>query len=710
MSIIMWWGGIFLLGAACFPLTNLIFRRFRSGGWMFSKVIGLFVGGYLLWMLNCLHVLQFSQQNAVVILVLMAAVSYAVRFLYKKDQPMELNMKMILTEELLFLALYLLGVYIVGFKPEAYGTEKPMDYAFLTALTRNVWMPFEDPWYAGEPINYYYGGQYLTGFLMKLSGSTAGMSYNLMRATVTAASFVLPFSLVMQMMYDKIGLEVASFRAFHKNALSVAAGVLGGAAVAFAGNGHYIVYGIILPLLKGQSYWFPDSTRYIGYDPDLPDKTIHEFPSYSSILGDLHAHYVNILFVVTVTAIVYAWAQNYLKAQKSEGELTFSTTKEKLLFAAKQWIRPEVLLIGFMTGVFRWTNFWDFPIYYVVCGSIFFFVHLMICKKDVLRFVMIMAGIAVVMFAVGTVAALPFTLTFDQISSEIGITHSHSLFYQMVILWGIPVIVLLLYVTKLVTEQKEARHLPALPDLTALLFGLCAAGLVWLPEVIYVKDIYGDEHYRANTMFKLSYQAFILFAMMMGYVLVRLLSDIGTAIVFRAASAVLLVLLVLTFGYTPTSVSAWFGNVLRPQERIHTDASVFVSEYFPDDFEAISWLNTNVTERSVILEAPGDSYSDYGRVSVATGLPTVAGWYVHEWLWRGGHEGMDERNADVEAIYTGADAENTKELLAKYRIKYLYIGGLEKEKYPNLQEELLKSLGEVVYSDENVSIVDVGDA
>ena len=51
--------------------------------------------------------------------------------------------------------------------------------------------------------------------------------------------------------------------------------------MAFCGNFHYVIYGIILPIynrIKGvyYSYWFPDSTRYIGYNPDLPDKTIHE--------------------------------------------------------------------------------------------------------------------------------------------------------------------------------------------------------------------------------------------------------------------------------------------------------------------------------------------------------------------------------------------------------------------------------------------------
>ena len=91
---------------------------------------------------------------------------------------------------------------------------------------------------------------------------------------------------------------------------SLLAGLLAGIGTAFGGTFYYVVYGLIKPLADPSfRYWFPDATRYIGYDPDLPDKTIHEFPAYSSILGDLHAHYLNILFVVTVTAVIYAWAQ-----------------------------------------------------------------------------------------------------------------------------------------------------------------------------------------------------------------------------------------------------------------------------------------------------------------------------------------------------------------------------------------------------------------
>ncbi len=80
---------------------------------------------------------------------------------------------------------------------------------------------------------------------------------------------------------------------FRKKALDLRRGRdHGGTAVSLAGNMHYVVYRWVLPLLSKlqgvettESYWFPDATRYIGFDPDVPDKTIHEFPCYSFVLG-----------------------------------------------------------------------------------------------------------------------------------------------------------------------------------------------------------------------------------------------------------------------------------------------------------------------------------------------------------------------------------------------------------------------------------------
>ena len=101
----------------------------------------------------------------------------------------------------------------------------------------------------------------------------------------------------------------------------------------------------------------------------------------------------------------------------------------------------------------------------------------------------------------------------------------------------------------------------------------------------------------------------------------------------------------------------------------------------------------------MVLEAPGDSYTGYERVSVATGLPTVLGWYVHEWLWRNDVAALNERAADIEKIYTSSDANEVSGLIKKYNISYIYIGKLEREKYPALNDKLLQTMGKVAYSD-----------
>ena len=764
-----------LTGLACFPLANQIFYKFEDRGWLFSKTIGLFLSSWILWLANSSGVLVFTQHNGFLVLILLAAACYGIFAALMKLGLVRTEIfggllkagKLVIAEEAIFLFLFALSVYIVGFRPEAYGTEKFMDYAFMTSMMRSLNMPFADPWYAGEPINYYYGGQYVASFLTKLTGAAAGEGYNLMRALITSFSFVLPFSLTFQLMHDRLK-EAGKHRA-----APFFAGLLGGTAVAFSGNFHYVIYGIILPVInkiKGipYSYWFPDSTRYIGYDPDLPDKTIHEFPAYSTVLGDLHAHYINIMFAVTVTAIVYGWA----KKQDPRREERFP------------YLRTEIVLIGIMTGLFRWMNYWDFPIYYVVCGSIFFFVLLRTYRDSLLRFLLIMLGIAAVMFISGYLAALPFIRSFLKISSEIGFTHSHTQFYQLLVLWGLPAACLAGFILQLIAVHRRmkketppvlrrARRMP-LPDLAILMYGLCAAGLVFLPEVIYVKDIYGGDHYRANTMFKLTYQAFILFGICMAYILVRAVvlgfdrkaacaaavpeeaesaeravpeeAEFPAAAVLEEAEsvdeaaaeeveltdkeaaeegelpgaapakkrklpagAVLqivlgmtgLVLLLLTAGYIFQSVHDWFGNIFDPSLRVHTDASVFVSEYFPSDFEAVNYLNGEVGGQPVILEAPGDSYSDYERISVATGLPTVAGWWVHEWLWRQNRPELDDRIRDCETIYTSADESEVRSLIEKYGIEYIYVGDLEREKYADINEPLLKGLGDMVFTDED---------
>src|SRR5262249_4717050 len=80
------------------------------------------------------------------------------------------------------------------------------------------------------------------------------------------------------------------------------------------------------------------------------------------------------------------------------------------------------------------------------------------------------------------------------------------------------------------------------------------------------------------------------------------------------------------------------------------------------DYDAIRWLNTHVQGTPVIVEAVGDDYSLYGRISAFTGLPTLMGWQGHEYQWRANQlngtqfkADFDQRRTDVNTIYSSPD-------------------------------------------------------
>ena len=200
-------------------------------------------------------------------------------------------------------------------------------------------------------------------------------------------------------------------------------------------------------------------------------------------------------------------------------------------------------------------------------------------------------------------------------------------------------------------------------------------------------------------MFKLTYQAFTMFGILLGYALIRLWMEKKHVIRKVLTSAVFACFVGCCF-YTTTAVHAWFGQVWDPSQYQGLDATAYLETTFPEDAAAIRWLNDNVTGDPVVLEANGDSYSDYERVSAMTGLPTVLGWYVHEWLWRGDTGALNERAQEVETIYTSTNQEEVKALLEKYQVEYIFVGAREREKYESLNESMLQSLGNVVFSDE----------
>ena len=704
-----WYLLALVLGAAAMPLTGRLFRRFQDRGWVFSKVTAIAVSGFLTWFLVAVKIIKFTTMTCIVVTLVCAAASL---ILYCREQKAGFecipfaHLDLVYAEELLFFAAFLLWTYFAGFHPAAYGTEKFMDYGFMEAMMRSKTLPATDLWYSQGKINYYYGGQYFAVFLTKLSGAKVELTYNLMRTFVAGLAFAMPFSLVHQMVTDRLGKTGSRW----KKALPSVTGILAGISVSIAGNMHYVVYGQIIPFirkLKGEevsSYWFPDATRYIGFNPDVEDKTIHEFPCYSFVLGDLHAHVVDIMFVLLLLGFLYAWMKK-VRTTELSGE-----SMSRREFWKKQLLMPQLLATGALLGMFHWTNYWDFVIYFVVtCGAALFMN--IIGQKGKIRWALgVTAAQAAEILILATVIILPFTLQFDtsNMVQGIALAQHHSLPHQLLVLWGLPGILTILFVVSLLieklrgAEQKSLYHLLTsirLPDLFAVLMGLCAIGLVLIPELVYVRDIYENGNARANTMFKLTYQAYIMFGMTMIYAIFRLLI-IGKNKILKVLAFIGLFFFVWTCGYFGNSVHSWFGEVWKPSQYKGLNATAFLETDFPEDVNGIRWLKENISDAPVVLEANGDSYSEYERVSAMTGLPTIMGWYVHEWLWRGNLSDLNAKIEEIQEIYTSTDETRVKELLEEYNVSYIFVGSCERNKYgAEMNNDLLKSLGEVVFQD-----------
>ena len=202
-----WWLLALFMGMVAMPVTGRLFEGFEDKGWLFSKALAIAVTGFLTWFLVAVKLLPFTAATCIGVSVI-CGIFCAILFHVQLKKGIECypsgKIQLIVREELLFFGIFLLWTYLAGFRPQAYGTEKFMDYGFMEAMMRSKTLPARDLWYSQGTINYYYGGQYFAVFLTKLTGSRVEVTYNLMRTFVAAFAFVYPFSLVRQMAKDRL--------------------------------------------------------------------------------------------------------------------------------------------------------------------------------------------------------------------------------------------------------------------------------------------------------------------------------------------------------------------------------------------------------------------------------------------------------------------------------------------------------------------------
>ena len=709
-----WYFILLIFTIVGFPISYLIFNKFYDRGYIFAKIIGFLIPGYLTWCMASFHIVKFTYTSCLIFVIIVGLISYLYLIISKilkkdiKDFTYDMKSKWMTFYrlEICFLIVFLLVAYIKGFNPDANSTEKYMDYGFMAVMNNTDYFPSVDMWLAGANINYYYFGHYLLTFIAKTAQIDISYGYNLSVVTLFTITLFEAFT---------IGFNLVKRTSSNKY-LPYFGGIISSLGVNIAGNFHYVVFNIIYPALYTvfhmpyNNYDFWSSTRYIGYNPDRVDKVIHEFPNFSFVIGDLHSHVIDIFLVLLFIGLLLAYLMNdkdksYRLEASSVGVISLSS-----------------IMMGLVLGAMKMTNFWDYPIYLVVIFLFLLFYYL--AKYETFKEALLMLVYQLIfIFCLSQVFTLPFTMTFIKIASKIAISPYHTIFYQLLVLWGIPIFMVLYYflftiansipikIDKYLIKNYVQSLRPG--DYFILIIGFSAIGLILSTEVLYVVDIFFDSAPRFNTVFKFTYQSFIMFGVCYGYILPILYNSSRKT--NRSVAKVLIVLFLLTCCYAYTSTEQWFGDITNKKNYKTLDATAFLKnntlDYDDvlaiDNSVVIEYIKEHVKKDAVIIEASGDSYSSDNQISVFTGRSTVLGWTGHEWLWRSENSNFDypqllvDRDNDIHKFYSSGNIDELIDIINTYKIDYIVIGYTERKKYGDsdlrlYNEDILLSLGEVV--------------
>ena len=225
------------------------------------------------------------------------------------------------------------------------------------------------------------------------------------------------------------------------------------------------------------------------------------------------------------------------------------------------------------------------------------------------------------------------------------------------------------------------------------MLGALTLYLLFAAELFFVNDLFGN---RMNTVFKFYYQGWIILSVVGGYGTYVWLKHHAlltgrNKLVSRTALGIVCVL-ALSSVYFPiaAAVAKTSSSGLGP----NLDSLSYMQFRDSDELNVINDLREIADSDDVVVEAIGDSYSEYGRISGSSGVPAVIGWVFHEKQWHGTDELFAEREEDVRTIYTTRDTEELRALVNKYRITMVVLGPREIATYGNIVGAMFDTLGE----------------
>ena len=687
-AALCWLAVVFAISFFMRPYVPQKGIRYPHGAFAISYGLGLFLCFYTSWTISSFGICDYSDPVIHVCFVILAVTAYVIRrYILKEAYISRGELSGMLNGFAVFAVIFLAFFWMIGFNPLVDpGTENFMDFGFLQTIYRQKSALPYDPWFSGTRLDhYYYLGQAMVICMCRLAHTTPEYGYNMMLATFSGMVFSMVYELCGGIFCALAGDDP------NKKPASLFGSIMGGTVAAFGGNPHWLIFGVLRPAfyaLTGRGkvgYWFPDGTVYIKTDHGDPDNGKSEFPAYSTILGDLHAHVIDVIFVLPLLAVLFSFVMSYRDEDEKKN---------------RKYLIYSLVLISALLGYYKGANYWDFAIYYVITGAVIVFSDIKRGSMKLRTF----AGIgtkAVIVTALSYVLILPFTINFAKMESGIGICDTHTPLIKLIVLWAIPVLFACLLIYFM--YRRTCTGLDKTCRASVLAMTLCAIGLVISPEVIYIKDIYGEESARFNTMFKLTYQAVVLFAIVFGIlsalILCRVLSEKSGRIKYGMVLACLTVYAVLSAAYTGHAAKQWFGDPFEPASRwgISTLDGLQYDNVYGFEMEAAGVLMEDDARVVNIVEAAGNVYVHESALSVYSGACTPLGWYVHEWMWHNDPEPVRARAEQVAYFYSGNDENYCRDFLKAYDIDYIFVGPAEVCKYP-VYSDVFKKFGRICVS------------
>lgn len=204
IDALRWLVAVEIVAVAFLPVTVAVFRRLSDRGFAFSRILGLLVLTYVVWIGGSF--LPIAGPAVLPVLVLLA---FAVGGWWLRRRATLAALRCIrvtiLLEEGIFLTAYIVWSVLraLVFHPGIAHTEQYMDMMFLNASLHSGSYPPHDLWMSGHTVNYYYFGYLMMAMLIKLSGVAASVGYNLALSLLFAATIGASYSLGLALAHSR---------------------------------------------------------------------------------------------------------------------------------------------------------------------------------------------------------------------------------------------------------------------------------------------------------------------------------------------------------------------------------------------------------------------------------------------------------------------------------------------------------------------------